>query len=64
MIRYRIEHDRDIRTHAGCHWNVVEVDTADPPRDGGRCVGWGSYEACLAFTLGLVALRAATGVRW
>lgn len=63
MIRYRVKHDRDHQTHAGFHWNVYEVDTEDPPRDAGRCVGWGSHEACLAFAIGLVRLRAVTGVR-
>ena len=62
MIRYQVRHDRDRQTKPGFHWNVYESDT-DDPKAKPTCVGWGSHEACLAYAIGLVELRAATGVR-
>jgi hypothetical protein len=62
VIRYQIKHDRDRQTKPGSHWNVYEIETEDPHRPP-ECVAWGSHEACLAFAVGLVELRATTGVR-
>lgn len=62
MIRYQVKHDRDKQVMPGFHWNVYELESEDPKREP-ACIAWGSHEACLSFAIGLVQLRATTGVR-